>query len=280
MSSTSDDVKGTQVDLGEDLLTLSSESQKPNAGSAYVSAGESIEERLHSARILAGESLFEEAKKVLHGILIEDSENMAARKALDEIHEGELKQIFREDQPAPRRKSPDDLWSHDSEAIIHRLDQELELGVLNEFPLFADAKAMEDFASNLERELVGAKNQDRVDLGVGFLEMGLYGLACRQFRTVAVSEGASSPAAALLAYSLVLDGKPFEAILVLQPAIQDVELPESGKVELLYLMGRAYEKMQSHERAIAWYRKAAEMEPLYRDLGDRLTKLSAREKSF
>src|SRR5437899_2675476 len=56
-----------------------------------------------SAKILLGEGLLEEAKKVLRRILVRDAQYTPAILALREIHESELKQIFG-DGPQPRRR--------------------------------------------------------------------------------------------------------------------------------------------------------------------------------
>src|SRR5947209_8696859 len=96
---------GTQVDLGDDLLNEPTTISSGDMIAENVGRIESTEDRLQSAKILFNEGMIEQAKRVLHKILIESPHDFAARKALDDIHEVELKQIF-SGAEEPRRRRP------------------------------------------------------------------------------------------------------------------------------------------------------------------------------
>jgi hypothetical protein len=286
---------GTRVDLGDDLLERTAmlpmpgavvEPSAPRGGELVpdgpVSLGQ-IEDLLESARILAGEGLLEDAKKVLRKILLADPGRLTARQMLEEIHETELKQIFGESELPRRRLGGRDeaaALEATAEAVLRGLDRDLKLGMLDERPsLFRDDAAMDAFGARMDREHASLPPSERMDLGIAFLEMGLPALAARHFKAAesALSLGREAEATAellvatgLLAYAYICDGRGFEASLALQPLLNDVEIARERKVDLMYMMGRAFELLDKPATARSWYAQAAEIEPHYRDVDDRL----------
>jgi hypothetical protein len=318
----------TRVDMGDDLLEKTAllpmpgadpaQAQPqpfsaPQAASPYepspstgpgelIPAGpialEQVEDLLESARILSGEGLLEDAKKLLRKILMADPGRVTARKMLEEIHESELKQIFGESD-LPRRRPgtrPEDAALEASaDSVLRGLDRDLGLGVSEDCmpSLFRDREAMERFAAGMDRDFASSPASERIDLGIAFLEMGLAALAVRHFRAAvgalafelaevtdeSVRTGASAPllaATGLLAFALISDGRGFDATLALQPLLNDVEIARERKLDLMYLMGRAFETLDKPGDALGWYAQAAEIEPHYRDLDERLRRLARR----
>lgn len=296
--------ESTRVDLGDDLLEKTVQLSRESSGARPTdqdteailrpSTPAEIEDQVQSAKILLSEGLMEEAKRVLHRILIVDPKHVVARQTLHEIHESELKQIFGEDRKriSLRDKPEPVLTDADADEIMRELDRELSLGIFGrdggddgsdaremaEFPLLSDPKAIQEYATQLEKELVGVSGQDRVDLGIGFLEMGLNELATRQFKS-AVHQLMQDPeenakevlsATALLAYSTILIGKAFEATLMIQSILRDAQLSDEHKIEFFYLIGRAYEAMRKPDLAQRWYEQVRLMDSNYRDIQQRL----------
>lgn len=308
---------GTQIDLGDDLLeatalsrtsVLQPESPIPEITKALRSPGqpsdgsrqlspEEIHDRVQSARILYNEGLIEEAKKRLRQVLIDDPPNAFATQLLGDIHKLELKQIFggsqaRRNVYAPTEEPEEDLSVIDADEILFRLDQDLNLGFFEsdgaespiaQLAIFGEGdhskpgKEMEAFALRVERGLRHSTLKDRMDVGIGFLEMGLFDLAARQFRHV---HRRARPqlellvsSAALLAYALILSGHPFDAEMVLQPVVKDLEVSIVDKLELFYLMGRTQEMLGKHEGAAEWYLQVREHDPFYRDIEERLRRI-------
>lgn len=261
-------------------------------------APDQIPDQFQSARILASEGFTEEAKKILRRIQIADPHYVPAREKLREIHDLELKQIFNE-QRKPKRirrqKAEEDeaaLSDLDAERIMRELDRDLRLGIFTDgwdqgedperpaFPFLADAESMRAYADALDQELADLSGQDRTDLGIAFLEMGLHELAARQFHAASRVflhhlEESSEPflvATGLLAYALILVGRPFDATLMIQSILRDSDIRHENKLEFLYLMGRANETMRKPELALAWYQKVREIDPRYRDVEARIRK--------
>ena len=279
----------TRVDLGDDLIEKTADligvpqqhsSEISNDGTISSDPFESIDSRLHSARILIGEGMLEQAKKLLHHILVTDRGYVPARQALEEIHETELKQIFGEDRRGDRRRAKQnalhELWEDPSE-VVEQLDNDLGL------ELFQDSESMGLFSRNLDSMLADSSPQDFVDLGIGFLEIGLCALASQLFRRAAdtlKNETSQEPdavgdltaAVALEAYALILAGKPFDAIASMQGLLNDSEIKADRKLELFYLMGRAYDSLKKPEIALQWYFRVKEIDPGYRDVQERIRK--------
>jgi tetratricopeptide (TPR) repeat protein len=258
---------------------------------------EQLSDQMQSARILMGEGIFEDAKRILRRILLTDPSLVEARKHLEEIHETELKQIFGESE-TPRHRlrraaEPITPIEISADIVMQGLDRDLKLGIFDErgdagdegraaqLSLFKDKAAMERFGARMDEDFGGAPAAERIDLGIAFLEMGLYDLAVRHFQAATsrlvleeLKEGTPrEPALAatgLLAYALILGGRAFEATIRLQPLLNDVELDKSRKLDLIYLMGRAFEAMGKLEEARQWFGQAAEIDPAYRDVLERL----------
>jgi len=268
--------EGTRIDMGEDLLE-----QDPHAQLLVPSfEPESIQSLFESAKILVGEGMLEEAKKLVHQVLTRDSKFNAATELLKEIHSKELQQIFNQERSRKiYRSNPDreeiDISSINGHELLEKLDRELNLGVSASPSLFTDRSDMDAFCRKMEKELSGASPQDRVDLGIGFLETGLFELASLLFKTAAQGWGECADprmvsGIALHAFAQILDQKPFEAVMSLQSVINDPEIPKANKTELFYLMARALDAMEKPQEALNWYKKTAALDPHYRDVPERL----------
>ncbi len=299
---------GTRIDLGEDLLEESAAPQEmPEIHGVQVSglveqpqvsaeenAEEKTEDELESARILISEGLVDDAKKILRKLLRTASgkkgNTVAVRQMLERIQKTEIDELIRgSGQLRARFRSLGPLKKEvfsevDSETLMKKLDQDFNLGLYPDrasdqsahpFALFGSQEAMDQFSSKIEGDLKTSSTRDHLDVGIAFLEMGLFVLAARQFETaVKMADPPSMPALALLSYAWLLAERPFEAIGVLQPHLGKDELTENEKLEFFYLMGRAHEALQKMEVAFLWYQKIQEMDFHYRDITERLDRLA------
>lgn len=289
----------TSIDLGDDLLeksALTSVEEQVSSEDLALSA----EERLQNAKILAGEGLKKDAKKNLRRILL-DQPNQFAQNLLNEIEESELKHLLEggeERRYSPflgQQKSEGDEEPVDPEAILRQLDQDLNLGLFEEedLALFLsqdrlDSDSLEKEIRRIENSLQGAQAQDWIDLGIAFLEMSLYRIssrlfsgACRKYATESTIEASDETeialiaATSLLGLSLVLEGRPFDAISALQPLLQNGDIEPQRKVEIYYLMGRIYESINKRNESLHFFRQVVEVDAHYRDVEERIKKLAA-----
>jgi len=278
---------GTRVDLGDDLLR--EPVKEPQRNQNRDSSGIGAADLLQNARILMNEGFTDDAKKVLRQILIADSGHVSARNLLDQIHEVELKQIFREEESRRtfRPKAEQSVTAVDSEVLIRQLDQDLGLGVFSDsrpsvsadqLTLFEDPKSLDSFILKIEKDFSNSDLQDWIDLSVAFLEMELYTVAARLLvSTSRVLEKAESddPESrfsihCLLAFALILADRPIEAAFRIQPLLIYSYMKVEHKTELFYLMGRTYECMKKMELAVQYYRQVVQLDSHYRDIERRL----------
>jgi tetratricopeptide (TPR) repeat protein len=301
---------GTRVDLGEDLLERTAmwipprdageqvKDPAPSVSSSDPITQDEVEDQLQSARILIGEGIIEEAKRILRKLLLADQRNIKVRQMLAQVHELELKQILGDQEPPRRRlgqRESDLAEVFRADDVMRDLDRDLQLGLLSETgfdapasqpSLFKDREAMDAFGAKMDQEFSASPVSERIDVGVAFLEMGLHDLAIRHFQA-AVRKISQEPvleslsgllsATGLLGYALILGGRAFEATIAMQTVLSDSEIPVADKLDLTYLMGRAFEALQRPELALPWYRQAAIVDPHYRDVEERLGKISAKK---
>lgn len=286
-----DDDQATRVDLGEDLIASArvTPQAKPVLAKASV---DPWSDQMESAKILASEGLLEEAKRVLRKILIANPGYAAARKKLEELQDAELKQLISEsEQPRhrfqvrPFDEEDSSLSSKDPREVEMQMDQDLELGLYAFSPetgetpedlWFGSIESLREFLQQIERDRPDASAQDDLDLGIGFLEMGLPVVAGYFFSRAAQDDQKEVSAKALLANALIQAGRPLEAANELDSLLRNPEIEIDHKVELSYWMGRAQEALKRKKSALSWYDAVLRLDPVYRDCADRKASLEKK----
>jgi tetratricopeptide (TPR) repeat protein len=279
--------KNTRVDLGDDLLETrtipygdrqsdrNTEPNPPPSESSASTAPETTDELLLNAKILISEGLLEDAKKTLRRVLRMEPTSLAARDRLEEIQKIEIKKLLGQDENtgggfhrAKKKKLEPGL--EDGEMVATALERELgpELGTEERF--FTNEADRQAFLKNLELLCAGATPQDRIDLGIGFLEMEFYDVAIQMFRAALAAEPGERRARSLLATTWVARGNGFEAMVEIEALVADQSAPESERIDYGYLAGRAQELLQHFEMAVRWYRAVLQIDPGYRDAEDRM----------
>lgn len=310
----------TTVDLGDDLVrdpTVTrleddfreeAEIPRPSESAAPVT----VDDQLRRARISISEGFRDDARKLLHRILFRDPRNGPARAMLKELQEFELGQLLAGDGSSPTLKlRPIGAEKEKEEALSRSLAMNLDSGrILDELErdlsLGKDAaedlttpEQVERFSRALEEALGDATPQDRIDLGVAFLEVDRPELAILQFRAArarlqletesrpegglcedSATDDALLSATTLLAQAYVVAGRGLEAACLLHAVIRDMKIPSERKLEFLYWLGRACESLDQRENAVHWYEKLRELDPGYRDIVDRLKLLRGSGTKF
>lgn len=264
------DFEGTAVDLGEDLLEGTSTSQQRPARQEP-----SPQDDIQRAEILIGERLIDEAKKVLRKILVRDALNPRAKQLLEQIQENELQELLAADVPRKRSAEPSILGNDTSDSIIERLEKDLGISIQKPAvavvpDLFRDELTLGKYNDHILKTVLKLHPHDRIDVGVAYFEMGLYDLARAIFDSIVRYDEFRVQATYLLGLALIHGGKAIEATLRLEPMARDMSLPESDKVDFLYLMGMAFEALSDAHRAREFYKRVYRLNPRYRDVVDKL----------
>ncbi|MBL7715021.1 MAG: hypothetical protein JNL01_06095 [Bdellovibrionales bacterium] len=270
--------EGTRVDLGDDLVTQPQD-VAPKESKAAVAREETADDLLRSAEILMGEGLVDDAKKTLRRIMIQFPEVTRAKARLEEIQESEIKKIFLESVPRKKYGDQDPYEANlkrNREDVLEQLEKDLKLAPDSSRVGFQLDETFVDFYQELESKMGGASGSDRLDLGFALFEMGLYGLACKQFELAISDADRGLDAAAWFGYSLLLADRPFEVILALEPFVQDTRIEQERRAEFVYLTGRAFESMRNFEQAIFFLQIVETWVPGYRDTSDRIASITER----
>lgn len=258
----------TRMDLGDDLLQTRTVSRPAPSGTEG-----GIEELLVNSKILIGEGFLDDAKTTLRRVLRLDPTNITARDRLVEIQKTEIRRLLgQEENPRSSflrsKKKTDETESPDE--VLISLEREIGTSSEPSSEFFHNPEALQDFLGSLEKLCGGASAQDRIDLGIGFLEMELYDVAVHQFQVAVRDPENEVKARGLLATAFVAQKKYFDAMIELELLVADQSIPAEGKVNFGYLAGLAQEGLGNLEAAARWYRAVFLIDPEYRDTKERM----------
>lgn len=266
-----DDATRTNIDLAEDLLSeiTGTVSKRPL----------SLDEELKNSDILETEGFIEESKKILRKILREDPHCVAARIRLEKIHQAELDVLFGKRSSLPTtglgkdQKQKNEIVDPQMvDRILYRLEDDFELQAqVDGFDFNTTASESPELAKNLAQDIEAGypslSDQDRMDLAIAFLEMGL-GAASTEILKHVKEENVSLWFLSILA--LLADSKAFDAMLKLEEVMSRSELAREDRVHFFYLMGRTKEFLGKGEEARTWFEAVVDDDPHYRDAMERL----------
>lgn len=227
-----------------------------------------------------------DAKRALWKILRIDPNNHKILQKLREIDREELKELLCRPEPATDPKKESLVEGVETASTWKNLDHEFQLGL--EEPstrqFFENENQKLSFEKSLNKKLKDLRFSDRLDLGVGFLEMEFFDFALICFDSVlegfSTTEPTESPslwvwsALSLASWSLLCLRRPQDVIGRIKSFDRHlVHLEESQQVHFYYLLGRAAEQLQEPKEALTWYRRVVEGCPSYRDTDSRLYSL-------
>jgi tetratricopeptide (TPR) repeat protein len=279
------DQTNSQIDLGDDLLQTRSIARAPAESDAPARASpaessepareEAIDELLLNAKILIGEGLLEDAKRTLRTVMKRDPGNLGARDRLEEIQKIEIKKLLGGGDDtgarAQRRPArPSRATDLEVDETLAALEREIGSAADVEKEFFKNRQEHEAFLASMEALCATASPQDRIDLGVGFLEMGVHEVAVRLFRAAATNADLERKARGLLATALLEQAKPFDAMIEVESLIARQDSGPEEKIDYGYLAGRAQEALGHPDVAARWYRAVLQIDSQYRDAADRL----------
>ncbi len=226
-------------------------------------------DEVESAKILFQEGLLEEAKKILHRLLIEKINFKPAQLLLDQIRKQEEQKLLAD---ASIKNLSRTIKHEDPDLIRRRLEQ--DLGIVSE-----DAELPSRSENFIVSESLSVK--EHYDLGIAFFEMDCHLDAVRELKraerkirlekTFLDSEGVS--VVALYVECLVKLGRAYEAESYLKPILSEPELRHEDKIVLFYLMGVIELELEHPEEARGWFQKVLKVAPGFRDAEFRLKQI-------
>ena len=112
--------------------------------------------------------------------------------------------------------------------------------------------------------------------GTALKKAGLYKQAAAQFEEAAQHPAYAVKGLAQMGLCFKTCGKSEEAVAAFQRALQIASRAPREQVPILYLLGKTYESAGRHSEAVEIYRWVRRENPGYRDVADRIQRLSAQ----
>ncbi|MEE8062603.1 MAG: tetratricopeptide repeat protein [Gemmatimonadales bacterium] len=141
------------------------------------------------------------------------------------------------------------------------------------------AEILEHFKRGIEETIEAEDYQSHYDLGIAFKEMGLLDEAIAEFqKALRAPEGRLRTSEALGLSFYEKEQYPV-AESILKRAIDALPGQDDEKIGLLYWLGRAREELQKYPEALACYERAMAVDIQFQDLGDRVARLNAAQRS-
>jgi len=182
--------------------------------------------------------------------------------------------------PPPARGPADDFIDLGSLVLDEAAPRDTRMRIDRREPEEGDEERefqeiLEQFKRGIDENLESDDYQAHYDLGIAFKEMGLLDEAIAELqKALRAPEGKLRTAEAL---GVVFFDKGRFAVseAVLRRAIESAAEGDDAKIGLLYWLGRACEAQGKDAPAIASYERALAVDIRFRDLGERVQRLSA-----
>ena len=118
--------------------------------------------------------------------------------------------------------------------------------------------------------------QEAYEQGMGLKTVGLFRQAAEHFEKAAQDPAYALKGLAQMGLSLKKNGKQEEAVAAFRRALQVPSTSSKEQVQILYLLGRTLESLDSIPEALETYRWLLREAPQYRDVAKRIQSLSTR----
>lgn len=117
---------------------------------------------------------------------------------------------------------------------------------------------------------------ERYERGIALKKAGLYKAAIEQFELAAVDRAMAVKAHAQIGLCYKLSGRYEEAVPAFQEALKATPASSKETVQILYVLGRTLESLGRIAETLEAYRWIRREDSEYRDVAERIERLSAR----
>ncbi len=244
-------------------------------------AASELEEVLEEADFFASRGLFDDARTILTEQLALHPRNVLLHERLAELDGQE--QVARETSgPREPTRPPTLDRSFDIAASLDAIENLDTTGAMatSSFDEASQQIDVEEvfaaFKEGVAKQVSEDDGQSHYDLGVAYKEMGLLDDAIREFEVAARDEKRDCVCRSMVGMIQMERGKVPEAIAAFQKGLAaPVKTPEQEMV-LSFEIGAAYESMNRVKEALTYFERVIKADPLYRDVADRVRRLSGR----
>lgn len=117
---------------------------------------------------------------------------------------------------------------------------------------------------------------ERYERGIALKKAGLYKAAIEQFEQAAADRLLAVKAYAQIGLCYKLSGRYEEAVPAFQQALKALPTSSKETVQILYVLGRTLESLGRIAETLEAYRWIRREDPAYRDVAERIERLSVR----
>jgi pilus assembly protein FimV len=247
-----------------------------------AATGADLEEALEEADFFASRGLYEDARNTINDQLQLHPNNRLLKEKLAELDQQE--------QSAKRgsgtRERP--------------LEEDVKTGVDRSFDIAASLDAVEDsqvpafeqadkqvdveevfakFKEGVAKQISLDDGQSHYDLGVAYKEMGLTDDALREFDTAARDPKRECICRSMIGTIQMDRGNVNEAIDAFMRGLHAQSKSPEQETMLCFEIGAAYELKKMNREALSYFQKVMRREPNYRDVQERVRRLSTVSKA-
>ncbi len=131
-----------------------------------------------------------------------------------------------------------------------------------------------EFKRRMKEQMGSMAPEERYQLGVSYMEMGLYEEALEEFEHTLEHKVLGQKTREWMARCLLELERPREIVLLLQTRLDAETYPRKSMVELYYTLGQAYEMLKAWDLALDAFTKVYQLDSEFRDVQARLAKLT------
>jgi tetratricopeptide (TPR) repeat protein len=240
-----------------------------------------IEQALEEAEFFTSRGLFDDARTILQEQLsrIPNHPLLLERLAEIDAHEGVV-QNGSGTRPSPSAAEADDRSFDIAESlsVLDGGDRPSGVGPGAAFGAGQEQVDVEEvfakFKEGVAKQIGVDDAQSHYDLGVAYKEMGLVEDAIREFDTAARDPKRSCICHSMIGMIQLERGNLNEAIDAFMRGLQAPDRTKDQEAALAYEIGAAYEVKKMLKQALDYFQRAARAVPSFRDVQDRIRKLS------
>jgi tetratricopeptide (TPR) repeat protein len=121
--------------------------------------------------------------------------------------------------------------------------------------------------------------QTHYDLGIAYKEMGLLEDAVRELRLAARDPARQVDCFTVLGICYREEGRPDEAVRMIEGFFAEEGATGEKAPGIVYEMAAAQEESGNASEALKWFERVSEIDPEFRDVGERLSRLRRSQGS-
>ncbi len=139
----------------------------------------------------------------------------------------------------------------------------------------AESTHIEGLAEEITSDVEKDDLRSHYDLGMAYLEMGLFNEAIREFQSASRAEEFQVSSMEMIGYCFLKCNQPRLAVKQLTHALQIVKATGAGSLGIHYNLGLAFEMLGEPDAAREHFEEVYIMDMSFRDVADKMKKLSA-----